>query len=88
MANETENPYDFFKLPNHIFAAPERFLPSATLLENMSHAVQIIGQAQVDYGHALLRANAAMFDAWLPRRARRDSEGPAQAARESEFARM
>jgi len=85
MANESENPFEFLKLPNHIFTAPERFLPAATLLENMSQAVQMIGQAQVNYGHALLRANAAMFDAWLPRPAARDSEGPAQAARESEF---
>ena len=86
MALESANPFDLFKLPNDIFAASDRFLPAATLLENMSQAAQIISQAQVSYGQALLRANATIFDAWLPRPpAATSSEGPAQAARKSEF---
>jgi hypothetical protein len=75
--SDVPNPYDFFKIPSQ---------PATLLFDQMAASAQAISQAQARYGEALVRANLAIFAAWLPQLPdSRAWEGPVKASRASEF---
>ena len=65
MTDKLTDPVEFFQFSKNLMAAQEKFLPSGQVFGRLSEATRIITQAQVAYGQALMRANAAMFGAWL-----------------------
>lgn len=87
---KTANAFDVFKISKDMFAAQQNFMPNTHFLERWAEAARNVTQAQINYGQALMRANAAFLSACFEPRAElereeRDAAGPSTAARQPEF---
>lgn len=92
MAANPSDPFEFFQLSKEMIAAQQRFLPSSKLLEQITETMRNLAQAQIAYGQALMRANAALLGAWMERPAEilkaetlKEEQRPGAAPRQSEY---
>jgi hypothetical protein len=89
MATKPDDIFDIFQLPAALAAAQARMLPCAATLQHLADATQTMMRAQMEYGHAIMRAQADLLGAWLatPVTTADENERPSVAAiRQREYA--
>jgi hypothetical protein len=87
MTGKTSPSLPYFQFSEAWLPASRASLPPTQMFEQMSEAARIVTQAQMAFGEAMMRANAAMFAAFLPQgNAPAREIGPSEAARQPEYA--
>jgi membrane-bound lytic murein transglycosylase B len=61
------DPFQIFQISKDLLSAEQKFLPSSKIFEQYAEVMRSVTQAQVAYGQALMRANAALLAALLER---------------------
>jgi hypothetical protein len=82
------DPSAIFELSRNMLLAQQKLMPTAQMLERFSEAARSVGQANVNYWQALMRANAILLGAMLERPSplpEGREQRPSVAARKSEF---
>lgn len=65
MSENISGPFGTVQFSKDLLAAQKKFLPTGQFFEHMSEAARIISEAQMEYGKALMRANALVFGDFL-----------------------
>ncbi len=63
MTGKFTNPFELFQRPANMFSTPQKFMPNAKVFEQFNEIARNVAEAQIAYGQALMRANAAMLSA-------------------------
>ena len=72
MTETTSDPLQFFQISKDLLTAQQKFFPSGKFFERFSEVARNAAQAQIAYGQAIMRANAALLGVFLdPRKSRR-----------------
>ncbi len=67
MSEKTTDPFELFQISKEMLSAQQKFMPSGKIFEQMAETLRNVTQAQVAYGQALMRANAALLAALMER---------------------
>jgi hypothetical protein len=89
MDNKPDDLFEIFQLPAALAAAQARMLPCAATLQRLADATHTMMRAQMDYGQAVMRAQADLLGAWLAtsETSAEENERPSvAAARQTEYA--
>jgi hypothetical protein len=65
MSENISDPFGTVQISKDLFAAQKKFLPAGQFFEHMSEAARIMSAAQMEYGKAMMRANALVFGDFL-----------------------
>lgn len=80
MTGKSTNPFEAFQLPQSLFDGSQKFAPNARMFEQMNEVARTLAEAQMAYGQAVMRANAALLNAMFNQAVPGESERPSEAA--------
>ena len=83
MTGKSTNPFEAFQLPQNLFDGTQKFMPNARVFEQMNEVARNLADAQIAYGQAVMRANAALLSVMFNQAAPAESERPSEAALKS-----